>query len=121
MFRIAAAAGLVTVVVAGVVPAAGSYTVYSQGGTNIGTASSINGGSTIAYVDNPNTNHPPNSDGVYNDTNGDTKYEDANGPYTVEFFSGPGSGYTWQKRDANGNLVDTGTMQPKTPAPHPVG
>lgn len=99
------------VCIAAVTPADGNYKVRNSGGVDIGNATVSGGGSLIAYVDNPNTSHPPDSDAVWTDDDGDTCYTEAGTTNVVKFKKGPGNGYTWIKKNAAGAIVDAGTLQ----------
>ncbi|MBI1851456.1 MAG: hypothetical protein HYR85_14040 [Planctomycetes bacterium] len=95
--------------------ATGNYIVEDQNGTNIGSAtvsSDGGGGKNLAYADNPDTDHPPNTGGSYSDPQNDGTFNDNNGPYTVSFIPFGSGCYIWIKRDQNGNQVDAGTMCP---------
>src|SRR5262245_14070725 len=96
---------------AGVTPTNGNYKVYDQAGTQIGNATVSDSGAQIGYVDNPNTSHPPDTNGACQDYDGDGVYVDGNG-YYVQFTALESGGYVWQKRNAAGDVVDQGTMIP---------
>ena len=105
-----AVALLGAIALAGVKVAAGQYTVYDDHAVQIGKAGAVSGGDTIGYVDDPNQNHPPNTNAVYNWDASLGTYSDGNG-YHVEFtVIGGGAGYLWVKRDSDNHIVDAGTM-----------
>ena len=79
-----AVALLGAIALAGVKVAAGQYTVYDDHAVQIGKAGAVSGGDTIGYVDDPNQNHPPNTNAVYNWDASLGTYSDGNG-YHVEF------------------------------------
>ena len=105
----AALAALAAFAIAQALPGNKTFNVYSTSNTLIGTASTTSGGSHVDYTDNPNTNHPPNSNADY-DLGGDGNYHDSAGYTVVITPLGQYGTYGWAKVDSNGNTVDSGRM-----------
>lgn len=99
------------IALADTLPGASNYDVEDSNGTHIGTASTSRGGDTLAYVDDPNTKHPPDTNGSFT-LQSDGYYHDSSG-YRVWFESLGNGIYGWAKIDSNGNTVDSGRLIPQ--------
>lgn len=97
--------------------APGTYTVIrGSDGTHIGTLTSINGGNSCGFKNDPKTN-PTGNDAALTWVEKPPPAHYAmippfETPHSVYTASDGAGGYTWEHYDENGNIVDSGTLKP---------
>ncbi len=94
-------------------PAGEDYDAYAADGTtHIGDLDVSSSGNVLVFNDDPATSHPPDTNVSYVLNSAGTGYTNNSG-HTV-FFTSVGSGeYTWEKKNASGQVVDSGSIIPE--------
>ena len=101
-------------------PSEGCWTVTRDDGTEIGTLTISNNGNRGDFVNDAATNPTGNNTSLLYDEGDDGYNYPAGGSVS---FTNPGPGrdvtQTWTSKDADGNVVDSGTISKCPPEPEP--